>query len=175
MDKRSVSPLATKNGAEDGLCKGDGQIYTRSNYIRIGSWNVEGLTDVKMHEICTYMRQYSIDIFCIQETRRKNSDYYVSETGYLVILSGSSGSGLEWAGVGFVISPKMKNRVAGFCQLSSRVASIKLKSDAGDSQYDLFMHRTISKILTRSMLSMMIVASTGKVSRSMDRNTFSVT
>ena len=47
--------------------------------------------------------------------------------GYLVILSGSAGADPEWAGVGFIVAPKLRSRVVGFCQLCNRIASIKLK------------------------------------------------
>ena len=99
--------------------------------ICIGTWNVEGLTEVKLHEIRTYMNSHSIDIFCIQETHKSGSDYYVSDDGFLVILSGASCEGREWAGVGFIVGPKLRPHIEGYCQISSRIASLKIKCAGG--------------------------------------------
>ena len=100
----------------------DGQILT------VSTWNVEGLTDLKTEEICKYMKNNSIDIQCIQETRKPNSDYYITDNGYLVITSGGSNLVKEWAGVGFIVAPWIRPHIQGFCQLSNRVASIKIKT-----------------------------------------------
>ena len=37
----------------------------------------------------------------------------------------------EWYGVGFVVSPRFKDRVQGFCQFSNRVALLKVKCTGG--------------------------------------------
>ena len=75
------------------------------------------------------MNLRAIDIICIQETRRRNSDWYVTDAGYLVILSGSAGMDAEWAGVGFIVAPKMRSHMIGFCQVCNRIASVKLQCD----------------------------------------------
>ena len=79
----------------------------------IGSWNVEGLTDIKLEEISIYMHNNSVDILAIQETRKLKSDSYVTEDGYLVYLSGSGTDDKEWAGVGLIISPEMRKYIIG--------------------------------------------------------------
>ena len=86
---------------------------------------------MKLYQICSYMIQYNIDIVCMQEVRRSTSEHYFTEEGFKIILSGGSGSGPEWAGVGFVVSPRLANHIAGFCQVSSRLAYIKLKIAGG--------------------------------------------
>ena len=80
-----VSPLAAKNG-EAGRCK---EYTGRSQFLSVGSWYVEGLTEIKLHEICMYMKQQSIHIMCIQEARKPNSDHYVTQDGFLVVLLGT--------------------------------------------------------------------------------------
>ena len=97
----------------------------------MSTWHVEGLTDLKLHQICAYMQMNNIGICCMQETGRKMSDHYVTEDDSKVILSGSSGSAPEWAGVGFIVSPKLSCYIEGFCQVNSRIANIKLKVDGG--------------------------------------------
>jgi len=48
-----------------------------------------------------------------------------------VILSGSSTLGREWAGVGFIVAPKVNKSVVGYCQYNNRMASLKVKTTGG--------------------------------------------
>ena len=43
--------------------------------LMVGSWNVEGLSEIKLWELTAAMRMYRISILCIQETRVKKSPY----------------------------------------------------------------------------------------------------
>ena len=79
--------------------------------MKVCTWNVEGLTEVKTHEICSYMQVHGIDVCGIQETRVSKSDYYDTDDGFMVILSGSAGENREWAGVGFILSPGVRHRL----------------------------------------------------------------
>ena len=103
----------------------------RRNRLNIGSWNVEGLTDIKLYEICMYMQANSVDIFCIQETRKPLSDNFISDLGYHVYLSGGCGASREWAGVGFIISPAVAHQIAGVTPVSNRVACLKMTVAGG--------------------------------------------
>ena len=98
--------------------------------LAIGTWNVKGLTDIKIFTICMYMRKYGIDIICLQETWVPQAEYYY-EGGYKVILSGSDGTHRSWSGVGFVVAPWCTHRIHGFLQFSDRMASLKLKVSGG--------------------------------------------
>ena len=73
--------------------------------LYIASWNVEGLSEVKLWKLSSSMRRNRITILCIQETRRSKTPYFHTEDRFLVILSGSSSEGREWAGVGFIVAP----------------------------------------------------------------------
>ena len=95
--------------------------------LRVVSWNVEGLSEIKLFEIVQMMRRRKVDILCMQETRIKQSPHYMTDEGFLVISSGPTGDGGEYAGVGFIIAPWARHAVYGFVQLSSRVACLKLK------------------------------------------------
>ena len=87
-----------------------GKVYPSSAKLVIASWNVQGLSDIKLFEICEAMRRNSIGIICMQETRVRDSPYY-TEDGFLLIFSGSSTGQPEFAGVGFIIAPWVKNAV----------------------------------------------------------------
>ena len=76
------------------------------------------------------MRRKRIGILCMQETHICKSPYYI-EDDFLVILSGSSGSPREFAGVGFVVAPWVRHSVVGFLQFSNRLACLKLRVPHG--------------------------------------------
>ena len=125
----SVSPRAPSVGHH--FCDGSGDIGSDTNNIKALTWNVEGLTDVKLIQICTYMDRHQIDVCCIQETRKSKSEYYFTDEGYMVILSGGNCSEREWAGVGCIIAPRLRCHVDGFCQLDERIMSVKVKVIGG--------------------------------------------
>ena len=105
-----------------------------SNFL-VGSWNVEGLSDVKLFELILIMKEYNIGILSIQETRVSQSPYYYTDEGFLVVLSGSSKVGKEWAGVGFIIAPWLAHAVVGFLQLSNRLCCLKLRVQGGTAAF----------------------------------------
>ena len=105
--------------------------HLRRNRLIICSWNVEGLSDVKLIQICIYMRSNSIDICCLQETRKPKSDTYSTDGGFLVYLSGRGDEHREWAGVGFVVAPWAKSLATSFRPCCSRIASLKLVVSGG--------------------------------------------
>lgn len=85
--------------------------YCNFNKLKIKIWNAEGFSDLKKWEVNKYIRTNYIDIMYLQEIRRKNSEYYASDSGYLIIFSGGFGHGREWNGIGFVISLKLRSRI----------------------------------------------------------------
>ena len=101
-----------------------------SHCFGIGSWNVQGLTDVKLQELMLQMRRNRLNILCIQETRIKDTKVY-EENGYLIILSGEDCQNQSWQGVGFIVAPRCKHYVKSYKQVSGRVASIKMHIGAG--------------------------------------------
>jgi hypothetical protein len=130
----NVSP---SQGSERTTCRGEGcgnidfHTYSHIGNIAVGTWNVEGLTDVKTEQIIDYMIQHSIGVMCIQEVRKLKSEVLDSDRGYQLILSGGSASQREWAGVGFIVSPKVRKSIVGYCQFNNRMASLKLKTTGG--------------------------------------------
>ena len=97
----------------------------------VASWNVEGLTDIKLWELTAMMKRRGISVVCIQETHIIQSPYYTTVDNFLVILSGSSGGLREFAGVGFIIAPWAVHSVVGFLQYSNRLACLKFRVPGG--------------------------------------------
>lgn len=64
-----------------------------------------------MVELQVLMLDRGIDILCMQETHRLKSEYFVTEFGCLIILSGSSEGHIEHAGVGFIIAPRLRRSI----------------------------------------------------------------
>ena len=77
------------------------------------------------------MKRRHIGILCLQETRIAKTPYYYTDSGFLVILSGSSTEKKEWAGVGFLIAPWLAKSLTGFLQQSSRLCCLKLRVPGG--------------------------------------------
>ena len=96
--------------------------------LLVASWNVEGLSDIKLWELTSMMTRRRISILCIQETRIIQSPYYTTDHGFLVILSGSSEVAKDYAGVGFIVAPWAVQSVVGFLQYTNRVACLKLRA-----------------------------------------------
>jgi hypothetical protein len=66
---------------------------------------VEGLTDIKVVEVKSFMVRHRVSIVCLQETHVLQSPYYSTEDGFLVVCSGSASGSRENAGVGFILAP----------------------------------------------------------------------
>ena len=51
--------------------------------LLVGQWNIEGLTDSKVVHLQLIVERLGIGILCMQETHRRNSDYYGTAEGVL--------------------------------------------------------------------------------------------
>jgi exonuclease III len=111
----------------------EGQGPREPDRLILSSWNLEGLTDIKVHEVATYMEAHSIDVMCIQEVRKLKSDKFCSECGHLWLLSGSGSGSREWAGVGSVLASRLQDQFIGFRPISNRVAVLKFSVAGGSS------------------------------------------
>ena len=109
----------------------EGRVYPLTGHLRVGSWNVEGLTATKIEELMDYMIENSLLVLCLQETHVANSDYYVTNRGYTVILSGTGSTERERAGVGFIVAPSALSAVIGFRQVSARLCCLKVRTPGG--------------------------------------------
>ena len=113
------------------LVRGHNRLQLAPDDLHCGTWNVEGLTDVKLICLQQTMKAKGLHFLCIQETRRSLSDYFITTEGFLVVLSGNADNKAEYAGVGFIVAPELRSSVVSFCQASSRFASMKLRSRGG--------------------------------------------
>ena len=94
---------------------------------RIGSWNVEGICMtclIKIEALKRIMLDFGISILAIQETHISGAPFWEVE-GFLVICSGGLVGEREYAGVGFIIAPKIRNAVVDFTQFSNRLIALK--------------------------------------------------
>ena len=98
--------------------------------LTCGTWNVRGLTDLKLFELILHMRRYNIGILCMQETWKTKAAAYDYQ-GFQVILSGPDQTNRCWAGVGFIVAPWLRRRVKSYQQTSERMAQIKLAVRGG--------------------------------------------
>ena len=94
------------------------------------TWNIRGLTDLKLFELIMHMKQYDIDILCIQETHRNDTCIY-EELGFVIILSGTGEDVRTWSGVGFIVAPWCKHKVKSYKQISERMCSLRMKVRGG--------------------------------------------
>jgi hypothetical protein len=83
-----------------------------------------------MIELILHMKRYNIEILCLQETRISDTDVY-EEQGFLIILSGTGQERRSWAGVGFIVSPRMMQRIKSYKQIDDRMCSLKVKVHGG--------------------------------------------
>ena len=66
-----------------------------------------------------------IGVLCLQKAHRTVSEHYITDGGFLLILSGEEDG--CFAGVGFIVAPHCRRCVVSFCTESCRQASLKLR------------------------------------------------
>ena len=108
-----------------------GPLICNKDPLCICTWNVEGLSDVKLHELERIMDYLGIHIMCIQETHIAGADLYLSDAGSLIILSGGVPGEREHAGVGFIISALARAFVIGYKEHTNRLASLRIRISGG--------------------------------------------
>ena len=124
-------PNAMHSRRDDAFRFRGGPLKATDGHLMFGTWNVEGLTETKVVELQLAMAELGVGLLSLQETHRSQSEYLITEEGFLLILSGSANDDREHAGVGFLVSPRLRKHVIGFRQATSRMASIKLRVVGG--------------------------------------------
>ena len=99
--------------------------------LRLGTWNVEGLSCGKLHQLQAAMQRRGLAVLCVQETHLAGASTYISDEGFLVILSGSRAATAERSGVGFLVALWARHFVIGFVLHSARLATLKLRTVGG--------------------------------------------
>ena len=99
--------------------------------LHFGTWNVEGLTDIKIIQLCSIMRKRALAFLCLQETRVSYSGNRVLDNGYLLITAGQDDDKRTYAGVGFLVAPWLRQSVFSFKPTSERICCLKLRVIGG--------------------------------------------
>ena len=77
------------------------------------------------------MYDLGIGILAVQEMHRSYSEYFVADSGYFYILSGSDQDEREYAGVGFIVARSCRNYIVEFCAASIKMACLRMKCSKG--------------------------------------------
>ena len=88
-----------------------GRLVCSEKKLNIGTWNVEHLTPQKVVELQRLMIEKDLDVLCLQETHICGAESYITEEGFLIILSGGPSGVREFAGVGFMVFPTARKLV----------------------------------------------------------------
>ena len=72
---------------------------------------------------------FTITSGCLQETHNISFEYYITDAGFLVTLSGDEDG--CFAGIGFIVAPHCRRCVASFCLECCRQVSLKLRIPGG--------------------------------------------
>ena len=78
------------------------------------------------------MKQHSLHVLCLQETKSKNTTQYVVDNYTFLTVSTADPNHQEHAGVGFVLSPTARRALLRTHPVSSRFASITLLTASGE-------------------------------------------
>ena len=103
--------------------------------MQFGTWNVEGLSDLKLFQLCCMMRKRSLAFICLQDTRIPTSGSRILENGFVLITSGADDDKRTYAGVGFLISPCIKRSIFSFKPISDRLCYLKLRVKGGKATF----------------------------------------
>ena len=105
--------------------------------LKIGTWNVRGLTQAhKQSLLQSDCERYQLDLMCLQETKcTVATDQRISNQYRLIIMDQKDS---RHGGLGFVISPKALCWIKSYNYVSDRVAFLDLlipNSGGGETNY----------------------------------------
>ena len=97
--------------------------------LKIGTQNVQGTAEILKHQyVLQMMREHSLDILVLTETRSRSYYTYHSE-GFLFIVNGYTKD--PYGGVTVVISPKTRPYIKDVIQHSSRLCEVTINCQSG--------------------------------------------
>ena len=98
--------------------------------LHIATQNVQGFADtLKLKAAILLMQKQEIDVLFLTETKSTQYYTYTSEQ-YLVVLSGNNKD--QYAGVGAIISPRIRPFLADVVQHNSRILHLMFKKKGGN-------------------------------------------
>ena len=108
-----------------------GPFVCRKKPLCICTWNVEGSSDEKLHELERIMDRLGIHILSVEETYIVGADSYFSDVGSLIIVFGGALGEREYAGVGFIIAAPTRAFVIEYKEHTYRLASLRIRISGG--------------------------------------------
>ena len=109
----------------------NGDLQCSGGSLRIGTWNVEHLIDLKIVELQLMMIERHLDILCLQETNTTGVEFYITDEEFLIILSGGPSGERNYTGVGFLVVLAVRRCVVTFYEHTDRLVSLKLRVIGG--------------------------------------------
>ena len=101
--------------------------------MHIASLNACSLLKSTMHhQITQYMRKKDIDILCLQETKSRQTTYYMVGSYCFYTFSNAPSNQQEYLGTGFVLSPRARAALLRTLPASSRTAGMSFNTGAGE-------------------------------------------
>lgn len=101
--------------------------------MNIASLNACSLLKATMHhQITQYMRRKHIDILCLQETKSKQTTYYMVDSYCFYTFSNAPSDQREHLGTGFVLSPRARAALLRTLPATSRTAGMSFHTGAGE-------------------------------------------
>ena len=108
-----------------------GLLRVAEGRLEIGTWNIEGLTDVKLIELQEHMLNMQLDVLCLTEVRKPGAESYATEEGFYFILFGGVVGERDYAGVGFLIAPYARQCMIGFAEHFDRLVTLRMRVVGG--------------------------------------------
>jgi len=122
---------------------GTGDNKTAKTFLRIWSWNIEALGGVGALSILALIGdKEAVDLFCLQEVRWEGTHDFIIKEGWRFISIGVKNS---FAGLAFLIAPKIHIGVIGYLLLCDRVATLLLRTVSGPALFINFHAETEDK------------------------------
>ena len=116
------------------VCLGN-KAFPCDRQVSFGTWNIEGLTDLKIFQLCAIMRKRSLGFLCLQETHLRYSGSRTVGNGYVLITSGSDDDKRTYAGVGFLVAPWLRSSIICFKTITERICYLKLRIHGGKATF----------------------------------------
>ena len=101
--------------------------------MHIASLNACSLLKSTMHhQITQYIRKKDIDILYLQETKSRQTTYYMVDSYCFYTFSNAPSNQQEYLGTGFVLSPRARAALLRTLPASSRTAGMNFNTGAGE-------------------------------------------
>lgn len=97
-----------------------------ANECHIGTYNVEGGVEGKLHEICSVMKGKNIEMLCVNETKRKGISMEECQ-GFTAIWSGVPVETTASQGVGILLSNRLRDCMKEYKCVSPRLIWLRFR------------------------------------------------